>query len=84
MSNQQLVKYYENNNLGLYGLQTFLNKLYLTWGGFFFKHPVVNKSLTNSSVFSMAFEIHKSPQKLSHVFLKFQNCGFKAFTLKEF
>ena len=31
----------------------------------------------------MAFEIHKSPKKSSHVFLKFQNCGFKAFTLKE-
>ena len=35
LSNQQLVNFYENNNLGLCGLQIFFKKLDLTWGGYF-------------------------------------------------
>ena len=35
LSNQQLTKVYENNNLGLIGLQKFSKKLDLVWGGFF-------------------------------------------------
>ena len=35
LSNQQLVNFYENNNLRLCGLQKFFKKLDLTWGGFF-------------------------------------------------
>ena len=35
LSNQQLVNFYENNNLRLCGLQKFFKRLNLTWGGFF-------------------------------------------------
>ena len=47
LSNQQLVKFYENNNLGLCGLQTLFKKLYLTWGGFFLKHPLYDPLAEN-------------------------------------
>ena len=36
LSYQQLVKFYENNNLRLGDRQNFFKKLDLTWGGFFF------------------------------------------------
>ena len=35
LSNQQIVKFYENNNLGLCGLQKVSKKLHFMWGGFF-------------------------------------------------
>ena len=39
LSTPQLVKFYENNNLGLCSLQTFSKKLYLTRDSFFFVTP---------------------------------------------
>ena len=39
LSNQQLVKFYENNNLWLHRLQTFFKEIYLKWG-IYLKHPV--------------------------------------------
>ena len=48
LSNQQLVKFYKNNNLGLCGPQKFFKKLDLTWGSFFLKHPLDECSIGTS------------------------------------
>ena len=51
LSNQQLVKFYENNNLELCDLQQFFKKLNLAWGGVFFETPCTIKNIKYSTLF---------------------------------